>query len=149
MGMDFIAIRAPTMLPYYQTIMQMAHAIIEEAFSSAIITAGTTTCDDVRWWMREEILKIGLVSDAACTLQPLPCSVARVDAACCPALIVPAVANTPIHNSVLRACNTLRHPITMHTITLDIATTTTMRRWTCCICRLLGFTLLCRYTGGG
>ena len=60
--MDFIAIRAPTMLPYYQTLMTMAHAIIKEAFSTAVITAGITTCDDVRWWMREAIIKAGLAA---------------------------------------------------------------------------------------
>jgi hypothetical protein len=42
--------------------MQMAHSIITKAFSPAVIIAGVTTCDDVRWWMREEILKLGLAA---------------------------------------------------------------------------------------
>ena len=43
-------------------LMQMAHSIITKAFSPAVIIAGVTTCDDVRWWMREEILKLGLAA---------------------------------------------------------------------------------------
>lgn len=59
LGMDFIALRAPTMLPYYRTMMEAVHAILGEAFTTRVITAGVTTCDDVRWWLREETARRG------------------------------------------------------------------------------------------
>jgi len=57
LALDFIALRAPTMITYYRELMVEAHSIIGEAFSTRVIQVGTTTCDDVRWWMREKILE--------------------------------------------------------------------------------------------
>lgn len=56
LAMDFIAVRAPTMLPYYVVLMQQAHAIIREAFSTRVINVGTTTAAAVQWWMREQTI---------------------------------------------------------------------------------------------
>ncbi|MEM9312674.1 MAG: M24 family metallopeptidase [Pseudomonadota bacterium] len=39
----------------HAAITRLAHAIIGEAFSSEVITAGVTTCADVQWWLRERI----------------------------------------------------------------------------------------------
>lgn len=44
----------------YREAMRIAHAIIREAFSSAVITPGVTTVDDVAWWMRQRSAELGL-----------------------------------------------------------------------------------------
>ena len=60
LALDFIAIRIPEMLPVYRVLMRNAHAIIAEAFSNRVITAGKTTTQDVVWWMRQKVLELGL-----------------------------------------------------------------------------------------
>jgi Xaa-Pro aminopeptidase len=52
--------RTPEEMALYPAIEQLAHAIIGEALSSAVITPGKTTTDDVVWWMREKISGLGL-----------------------------------------------------------------------------------------
>lgn len=52
--------RTPEEMALYPTIEQLAHAIIGEALSSAVITPGKTTTDDVVWWMRQKITDLGL-----------------------------------------------------------------------------------------
>ena len=42
-------------LPWYKSLQETAWAIISTAFSSAVISPGTTTTADVEWWMREQI----------------------------------------------------------------------------------------------
>jgi hypothetical protein len=44
----------------YSGIVEIAHAIIAEAFSSRVIHPGITTTEDVIWWMRQKILDLGL-----------------------------------------------------------------------------------------
>lgn len=44
----------------YDGIVQIAHALIEEAFSSAVIHPGVTTNDDVRFWMMEKAKQLQL-----------------------------------------------------------------------------------------
>jgi hypothetical protein len=58
--LDFIALRIAEMEPVYRRLMQTAHAIIATAFSSAVITPGSTTTDDVVWWMRQTTHDLGL-----------------------------------------------------------------------------------------
>ncbi len=52
--------RTPTEMALYPDIVRMAHAIIGEALSSAVITPGKTTTDDVVWWMRQKVTDLGL-----------------------------------------------------------------------------------------
>ncbi len=44
----------------YTGIVQIAHGIIQEGFSSRIVHPGVTTCADVSWWMRQRINDLGL-----------------------------------------------------------------------------------------
>ncbi len=44
----------------YDGIMQIAHAMIEEAFSSKVIIPGVTTNDDVKYWMLQKVIDLGL-----------------------------------------------------------------------------------------
>ncbi len=54
--------RIPQELEIYPQIVSIAHGIIEEAFSSKVITSGVTTTSDVTWWMRQKINALGLRS---------------------------------------------------------------------------------------
>ncbi|MEX0893757.1 MAG: M24 family metallopeptidase [Gemmatimonadota bacterium] len=62
LAQDYIAVRVPEMLPRYRRIQETVHAILSEAFSNAVITPGTTTVDDVRWWLRERIQGLGMTT---------------------------------------------------------------------------------------
>ena len=44
----------------YNSIMMIAHAMIDEAFSSKVITPGVTTNHDVKYWMLNKCLTLGL-----------------------------------------------------------------------------------------
>ena len=44
----------------YPMLVELTHAIIQEAFSSKIITPGVTTTEDVQWWMRQKMLDLGV-----------------------------------------------------------------------------------------
>lgn len=52
--------RIPAELAIYPQLVEIAHAIIAQAFSSEVITAGETTTDDVVWWMRQTMNDLGL-----------------------------------------------------------------------------------------
>jgi Xaa-Pro aminopeptidase len=47
-------------LEIYPTLCEITHAIIQEAFSSKVITPGVTTVEDVQWWMRQKMLDLGV-----------------------------------------------------------------------------------------
>ena len=44
----------------FSHLTEITHNIIKEAFSTAVITPGVTTTDDVVWWMREKVSSMGL-----------------------------------------------------------------------------------------
>lgn len=52
--------RIPAELDYYPLLVEIAHAIITQAYSPAVITPGETTTDDVVWWMRQTMADLGL-----------------------------------------------------------------------------------------
>jgi Xaa-Pro aminopeptidase len=60
LAIDYLALRVPDMLPTFRRMQELAHAIIATAFSSAVITPGVTTTDDVVWWMRQQLADRGL-----------------------------------------------------------------------------------------
>lgn len=60
LALDFIAERVPDMLPTYEKMQQIVHDIIATAFSNKVIKPGTTTTDDVVWWMRQRVNDLGL-----------------------------------------------------------------------------------------
>ncbi|KAK8068615.1 hypothetical protein PG996_007727 [Apiospora saccharicola] len=55
LAVEVIATMVPGRLPWYRKMMETAWAIIEEGFSSNVITPGKTTSWDVEWWMRDQI----------------------------------------------------------------------------------------------
>ncbi|HXV89875.1 MAG TPA: M24 family metallopeptidase [Gemmatimonadales bacterium] len=60
LALDYIAVRAPDMLPAYRRMMEVAWEVIGAAFSNTVITPGRTTTDDVVWWMRQRLTDLGL-----------------------------------------------------------------------------------------
>jgi Xaa-Pro aminopeptidase len=52
--------RLPEEIEVYHHIAAIAHAIIAEAFSPAVVTPGVTTTSDVEWWMWEKVRSLGL-----------------------------------------------------------------------------------------
>jgi hypothetical protein len=60
LAVEYIGLRLPEMLPSYQHLMRVSHALIARAFSSEVITPGTTTTDDVVWWLRQQVNDLGL-----------------------------------------------------------------------------------------
>ena len=62
LAVEFIAHRLPEMMPAYREREETVHAIISQAFSSAVITPGVTTTADVQWWLREKVQALGMTT---------------------------------------------------------------------------------------
>jgi Xaa-Pro aminopeptidase len=60
LAVDWLERKLPEETAAYREAMAIAHAVIREAFSSAVITPGVTTTDDVAWWMRQRVAELGL-----------------------------------------------------------------------------------------
>ncbi|HMG13477.1 MAG TPA: Xaa-Pro aminopeptidase, partial [Gemmatimonadaceae bacterium] len=62
LSLDLIATRLPDEAVFYRRMQEVAWAIIDTAFSRAVITPGVTRTDDVIWWMRQRVNDLGLGS---------------------------------------------------------------------------------------
>ena len=62
LAIDYLALRVPSMTQVYRRMQLVVHDIITAAFSNQIITPGTTTTDDVVWWMRQRVNDLGIGS---------------------------------------------------------------------------------------
>lgn len=60
LAVGWLETKLPDETAAYTHVMKVAHAIIREAFSNAVITPGTTTTEDVVWWMRQRVADQGL-----------------------------------------------------------------------------------------
>lgn len=60
--------RTPREMSVFVTAAQIAHAIIDEAFSSRMIIPYVTTNDDVRFYMMQRVLELGLTPTFECTV---------------------------------------------------------------------------------
>jgi Xaa-Pro aminopeptidase len=60
LALSWLGTRIEPEVAAYPTIVRMAHAIIDEAFSQQVITPGVTTSDDVRWFLRQRVNELGL-----------------------------------------------------------------------------------------
>lgn len=60
LALDFLAIHVPSMDSVYREMQRLVHELIATAFSSAVITPGVTTTDDVVWWFRQALADRGL-----------------------------------------------------------------------------------------
>ena len=57
---DWLQIRSPQELETYKRICGIAHEIICEVSSDKVIKPDVTTVDDVRWWLRQRTIALGL-----------------------------------------------------------------------------------------
>ena len=62
LALDLIATRLPEEAAFYKEMQELAWAIIDTAFSTAVITPGMTRTEDVVWWMRQRVNDLGLGS---------------------------------------------------------------------------------------
>ncbi|GGX04219.1 M24 family metallopeptidase [Aquimarina muelleri] len=60
LAIAWIETRTPQELEIYKELVKITHNIIEEAFSTSVIQPGTTTTDDVVWWLRQKVTDMGL-----------------------------------------------------------------------------------------
>jgi hypothetical protein len=59
-ALDLIATRLPDEERVFKRMNEVVWGIIDTAFSSAVITPGVTTTQDVVWWMRQKVNDLGL-----------------------------------------------------------------------------------------
>lgn len=62
LALGWLETRTPAEIAVYPQILRLSHAIIEEGLSTAAITPGVTTTDDLVWWYRERVAALGLDS---------------------------------------------------------------------------------------
>ena len=60
LAIAWIETRTEKEMELYNTLVDITHDIIAEAFSAEVIEPGVTTTDDVVWWMRQKITDMGL-----------------------------------------------------------------------------------------
>lgn len=66
LAVGWLETRTETEIDAYTGIVQIAHGVIAEAFSSRVVHPGVTTPDDVVWWFRQRANELGLT----CWFQP-------------------------------------------------------------------------------
>ncbi|MGI9594372.1 MAG: M24 family metallopeptidase [Patiriisocius sp.] len=60
LAIGWIETRTTKEMLLYNQLVDITSAIIDQAFSSDVITPGKTTTDDVVWWLREKVTSLGL-----------------------------------------------------------------------------------------
>lgn len=60
LAIGWIETRTEKEMQLYNTLVDITHDIIDEAFSKKVIEPGKTTTDDVVWWMRQKVTDLGL-----------------------------------------------------------------------------------------
>lgn len=60
LAISWIETRTFREMVLYSNLVEITHAIIEEAFSEKVVIPGQTTTDDVVWWMRDQVTARGL-----------------------------------------------------------------------------------------
>lgn len=60
LSLTWLETRSRMELDIYPSICRIGHDILKEAFSPANIKPGTTTTDDLVWWLRQRVVELGL-----------------------------------------------------------------------------------------
>ena len=60
LAISWLETRSQKEIDLYPTLCAMGHQILQEAFSTDVITPGVTTTDDVIWWLRQRVTDLGL-----------------------------------------------------------------------------------------
>ena len=60
LAVGWLESKLPSETAHYRSVMRIAHQVIADAFSNAVIVPGVTTDTDVEWWMRQRVAELGL-----------------------------------------------------------------------------------------
>ena len=60
LAVGWIETRTPMEMQIFSELVGITHSIVNEAFSSKVIKPGTTTTDDVVWFLRQKVTDMGL-----------------------------------------------------------------------------------------
>jgi Xaa-Pro aminopeptidase len=60
LAVGWLETRTSAEMKVYPQVVRIAHAIIAEGLSNAVIRPGETSAEDVTWWFREKISSLGL-----------------------------------------------------------------------------------------
>lgn len=60
LAVGWLETKLPEETEMYRHVQRVAHRVIAQAFSNAVIVPGVTTTEDVRWWMRQRVVTLGL-----------------------------------------------------------------------------------------
>ncbi len=60
LAIEFIGTRIPEMMPRYRAVQETVHALLTTAFSNEVVKPGTTTTEDVEWWLRQKVQDLGM-----------------------------------------------------------------------------------------
>jgi Xaa-Pro aminopeptidase len=60
LAVGWLETRTASEMEIYPGIVRLAHSIIAQGFSDKVIKPGTTSADDVVWWLREKVSSLGL-----------------------------------------------------------------------------------------
>jgi Xaa-Pro aminopeptidase len=60
LAVGWLESKLPEETDAYRDVMQVAHRVIADAFSNAVVVPGVTTNEDVAWWMRQRVAELGL-----------------------------------------------------------------------------------------
>jgi Xaa-Pro aminopeptidase len=56
LAVGWLESKLPEETDAYRHVMRVAHQVIAEAFSNAVVVPGVTTSEDVVWWMRQRVV---------------------------------------------------------------------------------------------
>ncbi len=62
LAIAWVETRTNQEMEVYTELVKITHDIIAEAFSTVVIKPGTTTTDDVVWWLRQKVTDMGLTT---------------------------------------------------------------------------------------
>lgn len=62
LSIGWLETRIPDEVEKYQHIVEVAHAIIGEGLSGAVIKPGVTKTEEVSWWYRQRVVELGLAA---------------------------------------------------------------------------------------
>lgn len=62
LAVGWLETRTEREISLYRDVMAIAHDIIREGFSAAVISPGETTLDDLSWWFRQRVNDLGITT---------------------------------------------------------------------------------------
>ncbi len=60
LAVGWLETRTPSEMKAYKDVMTIAHEIIAEGFTAAVVEPGETTIEDLSWWYRQRVNDLGL-----------------------------------------------------------------------------------------